>query len=148
MNPLGLVVTFLLVGATLFLSRRAAALSIMCGVCYITQGQQLNIGGFHFTAIRFILLAGLARVLLRRELRDLRKSNVDWVLNGFALAVNLIPIIRMGTHEELVYRLGCTYDILLPYWIFRAMLQDWDEAQQFLRNLAVLIAPLALEMER
>jgi hypothetical protein len=146
MTSLGLAITLFLSLVVLISSRTMAALAVMAGVCYITQGQEYDFGGFHFTAIRLILLAGFFRTLFRRELQGIRTNKIDWALIGFILITNLIPTLRENTHKELVYRLGMMYDMVLPYWIFRALLSNWDEAEKFLHGMSLLIIPLALEM--
>jgi len=57
MTPLGLIITLSLAAPVLFLSRRIAALAMIAAVCYMTQGQVLNVFGLHFTSVRIILLA-------------------------------------------------------------------------------------------
>ena len=126
MTPLGLSITLLLSFAVLLLSRKIAALAVMAGVCYVTQGQQFVFGGFHFTAIRLVLLAGFLRIMLRWELRAVQINKIDWAVTCFIIVVNIFPALRENTHKELVYRLGMMYDMLLPYWIFRALLSGWD----------------------
>src|SRR5487761_2485251 len=142
MTPLGFAITLFLALVVLLPSRRMAALAVVAGVCYITQGQQFVVGGFHFTAIRVVLLAAFLRTLFRRELRSIRFNKIDWALTAYILVGSGVPVVREGTHDELVYRLGCLYDMLLPYWVFRALLANWEEAEQFLCGLALLIIPL------
>lgn len=146
MIPLGAALTLLFSTAVLVLPRVYAALGVMAAVCYITQGQQYVVGGFHMHAIRIVLLAGLVRLVIRGEFRGTKLNKVDWALLGYTAAVTFIPSLREGTSEEFVYRLGCAYDISLSYWVFRGLLKDWDEITNFFNGLAFLIVPLALEM--
>ncbi len=77
MNPIGIIVTLLLVGLVIGLPRRLAPVAVLMGTCYITQGQQLNIAGFHMTSIRFVLLAGIIRVFSRGELAAIKFNLID-----------------------------------------------------------------------
>src|ERR1022692_2690653 len=146
MNAVGSALTLILALLVFCLPRRWAALGVMAAVCYITQSQQVNFLGFHFTAIRIVLLAALIRIMVRREFTNCQLNKIDWALIGYTAAVTLVPSLRERTSEEFVYRLGCAYDILLSYWVFRALLIDWSEAKTFLQDLAFLIVPLAMEM--
>jgi hypothetical protein len=146
MNLVGSTLTLLLALMAFCLPRRWAALGVMAAVCYITQSQQINFLGFHFTAIRIVLLAALIRIMVRREFTNWQLNKIDWALIGYTIAVTLVPSVRERTSEEFVYRLGCAYDILLSYWVFRALLVDWNEVKEFLQGLAFLIVPLAMEM--
>ena len=53
--------------ALLVLPRRWALMPLLMGACYMTLGQGIEVGPFHFTVIRLLLLAGAARVFLRGE---------------------------------------------------------------------------------
>ena len=146
MIPLGAALTLLFSLAALTLPRVYAALGVMAGVCYITQGQQYVVGGFHMHAIRIVLLTGFVRLVIRGDFRGLKLNKIDWALIGYASATTFIPSLRERTMEEFVYRLGCAYDILLAYWVFRGLIRSWEEFSKYLAGLAFLIVPLALEM--
>lgn len=146
MIPLGIALTVMFSLAVLALPRVYAALGVMAGVCYITQGQVYNVAGFHMNAIRIISLVGMVRIVMRGELRDIKFNKIDWAMTAYIVAVNLIPVLREKTSDELVYRLGCTYDILLSYWLFRGLLRDWLDVEQFFYGLAFLIVPMTMEM--
>ncbi len=126
-------------------SRRWAVLAVIMGVCYITQGQELDIG-FHFTAIRLVLLAGLARVVVRGELRQIRFNAIDKALIAYAFCLAVIATLRVGTSDEFVYQVGSLYNISLSYFVFRALLQGEQDIHRTLALLAFAIIPLALLM--
>ena len=76
----------------------------MFAVCYITQAQAIEVAGFNFTAIRIILLVGIARAFMKGELRELPPSPVDKWLIGYALTTLLIATVAQGSE---VIRLLC-----------------------------------------
>ena len=143
MTPLGLILTLIFVLLVLCRSRRTAAASIVLAVCYITQGQVIDAGVFHFTAIRIVILAGLIRVVMRGELSQIRFNRIDRILVTYACAIAIISTLRVGTLEQLVYQLGSLYNILLSYLVFRCLLRDKRDFREILRILALLIIPLA-----
>jgi hypothetical protein len=142
----GVALTVLFVSGVLLLPRSWAALGVIAAVCYITQAQQVVLFGFHFTAIRIVLLAGIFRILARGEFRGCQLNKIDWALIGYTCATTFVPWLRERTSDELVYRLGCAYDILLSYWVFRGLLNNQETIETFLCGLAILIVPLAAEM--
>ncbi len=146
MIPLGIALTLLFSAAVLMLPRVYAALGVMAAVCYITQGQVYLVGGFNMNSIRIVLLAGLIRLVVRGEFRNLKLNKVDWALIAYLCTMTIIPTLREGTTEVLVYRLGSGYDIALSYWVFRGLLKDWRDTEQFFYGLAFLIVPMTLEM--
>ena len=146
MIPLGIALTLLFVTAVMMLPRVYAALGVMAAVCYITQGQLYVVAGLNMHAIRIVLLAGLVRVFLRGEFRDIKFNKIDWTMIAFILTMTIIPSWREGTWAIFVYRLGSAYDIALSYWVFRALLKNWMEVEEFFYGLAFLIVPMTLEM--
>ncbi len=144
MNSIGLTITVLLSLTVLVAPRVVAALAVMAGVCYVTQGQQYYVISFHFTAIRIIVLAGIVRSVLRGGFRGLQFNNLDKVVIGYAISLLCIYTARERTTDALVYMLGCAYDIILPYFCFRCLLTNLEDAQAFVRGLAFLIIPYAL----
>jgi hypothetical protein len=143
MNPVGILLTLGCVLAVAILPRRGAALGLFAAVCYITQGQMIDVGGFHFTSVRFVLLAGFIRVVAKGELRSSPLNMIDKVLILFALVTMIVSSVRMGVWQEQV---GNAYNLLLSYFVLRGLVADWEEAQELFAGLAVLIVPLALCM--
>jgi hypothetical protein len=62
---------------------------------------------------------------------------------AFAIVTTVAPIIRLGAWQEQV---GSAYNILLSYFVFRCLITSWEEIQDLLPKLAILIIPLALCM--
>jgi hypothetical protein len=146
MTPLGFVLTLGLALLVLCSSRRMAAVSIIAAVCYLTEGQPLTLAGFHFTAIRFVLLAALIRVIARGELRELRLNTLDRSLIIYACAILIIATLRLGSVEGLVYQVGILYNVLLSYFVFRCLLRDEEDYREILAKFVVVIIPFALLM--
>jgi len=143
MNLLGILLTAVLVVLVFACPRRVAVLAVFASVCYITQGVGVTFVGFHFFAHRIVLLAGLVRILARGELQSLKLNRIDWVLVAFAIVLNLLPAIRSGVWQE---QAGNAYNILLSYFLFRCLVTSWEDVQDLLPKLALLIVPLALCM--
>src|ERR1039457_5698681 len=101
MNAAGSTLTLLLSLIVFFLPRRWAALGDMAGICYITQGQQYIVAGFHMHAIRIVLLAGFIRLVVRGEFRNLKLNSIDRALFACTGAVTIIPWLREGSSSEL-----------------------------------------------
>jgi hypothetical protein len=146
MTPLGFLITLSLAGLVFLKSRRVAAIAMIAAVCYMTQGQVLNVAGFHFTSIRLILLAGFIRVLSRGELKELRLNAVDHSLVLYAFAIAIISTLRIGTVAELVYRLGVLFDVLLSYFAFRCFIREERDLREVLAKVSFVIIPFGLAM--
>jgi hypothetical protein len=143
MNPLGAAITTVLCLIVIGGSSRWAAAAILFGVCYITQGQQINFG-LHFTAIRLVLLAGLIRVMVRGEFKRMPFVALDKTLVAYAFVLAIVPIIRSHTMDEVVYQSGFLYNVFLSYFVFRSLLNQERGIEKVLILLAYIVAPFAL----
>jgi hypothetical protein len=141
---LGLTLTLGFALLVLCRSRWMAAVAVIVAVCYVTEGQVVNVGVFHFTAIRIVLLAGLIRVMARGEWRYIRFNRLDGILVACNCAIAVISILRVGTLEQVVYQVGSLYNIFLSYIVFRCLVRDERDFREVVRKLAPLIVPLAL----
>ena len=77
MNPLGAFLTLLFSLVVFAAPRRYALLGIMGADCYVTQGQMVEIGGFHFTTIRLVFLVGIIRAIVRRDFKVMEFNAID-----------------------------------------------------------------------
>lgn len=144
MNTIGGIITLSLVLVVLFLPRRWATLGVMSGVCYLTEGQVVDLFGFNLTAIRFILLAGFIRVVVRKEFSFSDLNEIDRILLIFLWVSFLVFALRSFTNVK--YGLGQLFNSLLTYFLFRGLLDDPNIFRQFLKDTVLLITPFALFM--
>jgi hypothetical protein len=142
MSPLAILMTGALILAllVLFRSRQTAAATIIAAVCYLPQTEALNLG-FHFYAIRLVLLAGIIRVFIRGEYKGFRWGRVDRALVTYALVIITMASIRAPA--ELTYRLGNLYDILLGYFTFRCLIRNETDLRLILSKTAYVLVPFA-----
>jgi len=146
MTPLGLFLTLACAALVLCLPRSAAPLGLIAAVCFVTEGQNLNVGVFHFTAVRVALLAGVVRVLARGESRGMRFNRFDVIVVAYACTIAMISTLRVGTLEQLVYQLGGLYNIFLAYLVFRCLLRSEQDYRAVLRLAVPLVVLLAFLM--
>ena len=143
MTPLGTAITLVLAMLVFSQSRVIAAVIIIVAVCYLTQGMPLNVVVFHFTAMRVILLAGILRVVARGELTQLRLNTLDRAILAYMFAIPIISVLRNFTTEQMIYQVGCLYDVLLAYFVFRSLLQGSRDYLDVLGKVSFLLIPLA-----
>ena len=67
MNPLAIIFTLLTGYYLLKLPRTWAPLPLLIGASYMTLGQSISIGPFHFYVIRILITLGAIRVMFREE---------------------------------------------------------------------------------
>ena len=140
----GLAILFLLVNAIalLALPRRWAPLPLLVGACYMTLGQGVVIGPFHFPVMRLLLLVGIIRVLVRKERLLGGLNSLDWIMLAWA-AWALFSTLFV---QDLIGQLGIVYNTLGIYFLIRAFCQNMDDIVHLLKIMALVLAPVALEM--
>jgi hypothetical protein len=143
------VVAFLLfcIVALLMLPRRLAALPLLMGACYIPfYSEALEIGPFHFTAVRVLIAVGLVRVIFRRERLAAQMHALDWLVLAWSFWTITNSLFHKDPSAELVSRLGETYNACGIYFLVRVFCQSFDDVIVLCRLIAVLLLPVALEM--
>lgn len=122
---------------------------MLAGVLYLTEGQQIYLAGFNFFAIRFLEVAGFARIFFKGELRRTRFNSIDktfLLFQSVYLLVFLVRYLQTDSTGSLAFRAGFFCDGSLSYLIFRALLADLTIFRNFLRNCVFLIVPFTIFM--
>ena len=119
---------------------------VIITACYLPLSEKLLIAIFHFSALRFVILFGWLRAVVRGEICPLKLNTIDkaiicWVISSF-----VIYIIRLQTSEALINRLGFIYNSIGLYFFFRLYIRDLDDIERVLKSIAIFIVPLAIAM--
>jgi len=150
MTAIGLTILIVLMVVILLMPRQWAALGVIAGVIYLTAGQHLYIGGLNIFAIRFIEVAGIIRIISKKEFSFEKLTIIDKSFIVFQCVYLLAFFIRSVVETSLIetraYRIGFLVDGLMSYFIFRGLLNDPTELKLFLKKCAILIIPFALFM--
>ena len=146
MNPLA--VTFLLVNAIalMTLPRRWALLPLLMGACYMTNAQSIDVGPFHFTVLRVLLLLGIIRSKTRKEQLAGGLIGMDRVMLIWAAWFLCSSIFHKPFGEALVTRLGVCYNAMGIYFLIRTFCGGPEDLIQIIKIIAIILAPVALEM--
>jgi hypothetical protein len=148
-NIFGVCITALLISVILLFPRRWAALAIFAAVIYITQGQSFLIGGFNITAMRLIELAGLLRVIVRRE-KIIGYNNIDKAFFAYSIVYLLIYLIRcifdISSRELMIYQIGVFTDGIIVYFMFRGLICSLDGFVRFIKDIVILLIPFTVFM--
>jgi hypothetical protein len=142
-NVLGAIFTLLFCALVFVLPRKNTVLGVYLAVCYVTQGQIIDVFGFNFHAIRIVLLATFIRLLIRGELSTVKWNPMDVTFLLFVCVITIASSIRTGAWQESA---GSAYNLVLSYLAFRGTVSNIDDFRELVPKLAVLIVPLALLM--
>jgi hypothetical protein len=146
MNSFAVILLILNAVAMLTLPRRWAILPLLLGACYMTAAQSIDLGPFHFTVLRLLLLVGVIRALARGERLPGGLNRLDWLLllwGGWAICSS---VFHKPVQEVLVFRLGMVYNAFGLYFLIRIFCQTTEELAQLIKLTGFLLVPVALEM--
>ena len=145
-NSIGITFIFLMGILIIILPRRLAVLPILMTCCYITLGQVVVIASLHFTAMRIIILFYWIRILLRREFLNIKLNNIDKLLILWTVVRLITYVMLWQTTEALINQLGVAYNVIGLYFMFRCLIYDFDDMQQMIKTLAIILIPLTILM--
>jgi hypothetical protein len=141
------VIFTILAGFFLFrLPRQWASLPLLIGASYMTLGQNIEMGPFHFTVIRILVAVGVVRVIAKRERIKGGWKNLDRMMIVWGCCAVCSSCFHKDFSSALVYRLGLAYDSLGLYFLFRVFIQDADNILVLCRIVIIALVPVAIEM--
>jgi len=142
MVPLGLVMLLLCSLILLTADRKRAMWPVLIMFLLMSQAQKVVIFSLDFNQMRIMALVGMMRVLFKGELKNFKWHKIDYLIIGYALLVALFHIARDGG-SVLVYELGHLVDLIVPYIVFRALIQTYEDLISTIKKLAILSAVAA-----
>jgi len=145
-NFIGSVFLAIMVILILFLPRRFAVVPILMTACYMTLGQVVVIGPFHFTMMRILIFLGCLRAFIGKGFNTIKINSIDKIVVAYVLASTIIYFLLRKDTEAFVNGLGFIYNALGLYFLFRYYIRDDNDCYSLFKILALLMAPLACAM--
>ena len=146
MTTLALIFLVINALALLALPRRWAPLPLLVGACYMTLGQGISIGPFNFTVIRLLVLAGVFRIVIRREFLANGLNRLDWLMIAGATIAVASSYFHGDRFGALVFRLGLVYDSCGIYFLMRVFCRGLEDAIVIAKITVILLIPVAAAM--
>jgi hypothetical protein len=141
-------ILFLVVNAGLlfWLPRRWAPMPLLIGACYMTLGQGIEVGPFHFPIIRILIAAGLGRVIIRGERMAGGMNSMDWLMLFWSAWALVSSFFHNDPASAFVSRLGLIFNTCGVYFLLRIFCQSIEDIKILVLITAVLLMPVAVEM--
>ena len=139
MTATGTAILMTLIPVILFGSRRWALLGFAVGTLYLTQGEPIEVFGFHLYAVRFLELFGILRVIVRHEFNFSNLNSIDRPF--LCLYIYTTIVFALRSTEGLSYQMGSAVDATLSYFVFRGLIPGINDLKWFLKRFAVLLIP-------
>lgn len=134
----------LLMGILLiYLPRRLAPLPIFMCACFITLGQRIDILGLNFYALRILILFGWIRLIFRKEFSGIKLNTIDNVIIWWVIYSIVSYTLLYGSVAAFINRLGFAFNVIGLYFLFRFLIRDFNDIDNALKLLAIVVLPLA-----
>jgi hypothetical protein len=146
LSGLGAVLALLVTTVILLLPRRGAMVPILAAVCFLPIGQALEMAGLHFYLFRLVLLAALARIVIRGEAASVRWCRLDTMVLFWMAAFLALTSLSHPGWSSFVTLMGSLFDSLGSYIVARSLVRDRRDLLLQLRFVAIMIIPLAAAM--
>jgi hypothetical protein len=147
------VAVYLLIAIVLILvlPRSKAIVPFLLAFFTIPIAQVLVLGGFHFTALRVLILAGLVRRACSRKPPSGSKfpggfNAVDWVVVLWAVSAQIMYSLQYKEMQAFVYALGVLLDSLGGYLVVRFLIPDGEALRRTIKVLAAICVINAVGM--
>jgi hypothetical protein len=142
-HPIGLLMVGILGLSVVFLPRRWSVLPFLIMACFVSSAQRIVIAGCDFDFLRIIVFFGIGRLLLRREYLTFVWTRLDKAVIFWAFSSMVFFIFREGTISAMINRLGFAFDAFGMYFIFRCLIQKWQDVESIIFGLLIISLPLA-----
>jgi hypothetical protein len=146
LNSLGLAFIVAMCVLILILPRRYAIAPLIMITCYMTLGEDVLVGGLHFTMFRILALVGWIRILMRGEIRNFKMNSIDKLFICWVISNATCYIILWANYQAFINRLGFAYNAIGLYFMFRMLIRDLDDIKRTYKIIAILIIPLGFFM--
>lgn len=145
-TPVALLVLLVMMCLTWSLPRRLAICPLLIITCLMPMGQELAIVGLHFHLFRILLLVGMARVVVRREMAELKWTGIDKLFAWWAVVSVVFGTLSKPSIELFINRCGDAYNAIGCYFFIRCVIRDFEDMVTSVRTLAMLCFPVAALM--
>jgi len=145
-SGIGLVFIVLMSVLTWRLPRSRAVIPLLLTAAFLPLGQGVVLFGLHLQFFRLLLLVGLVRVFVRRELHSIRLTALDKTFLCWALVVLVCGFMMTPTSAQFINVGGFVYNALASYFFVRCLVRDTHEVVGMIQWLAVIAVVLAFFM--
>lgn len=142
LHQLGLASLIVIVVAILVLRREDAVLPLLIMAVFVPSAQRIVFGGMDFTLLRITVLAGLARIVLRREAIHFQITALDKALMLWGGAAVITYTLQQRSIMGLANRVGYMIDTLGVYFFIRCVVRGPEDVVRVFRRLVLIAVPV------
>ena len=143
-HPLGLAFVLILGLCILFLPRRWSGLPLLVMACFVSSAQRIVIAGADFDFLRIMVLFGVIRLILRKEYRCFVWRPLDTSMVLWTISSMVFNVLQLGTISTIMNRFGFAFDVFGMYFLFRCLVQGWQDVDINIKGALLISLPLAV----
>jgi len=134
------------VGMAVFFVRPVYGLILyVAAIAWYPSHLMVSVGTIDFTVRRIVILALLARLLLKTRARPFRLILLDKLVVAYFVAEMLSgAFVSSSLMALLENRFGAVFDMVLPYFAVRLAIQTRQQYLQLLKGVVLVAAPLGI----
>jgi hypothetical protein len=145
-NPVLAVYLLLAIVLVLILPRNKVIAPFLFAFFTIPIEQVVVLGGFHFTALRFLILAGLAKRAFSRKTASDRFGGVDWAVVLWSISAAVCFCLEYRETAAVVRQVGNLLDGLGGFLVVRFLIPDRETIRRTFKTLAAISVVLGICM--
>lgn len=151
LHPLVAVWMLIAIVLILTLPREKAITPFLLAFFTIPIGQVVVLGSLHFTVLRILILAGLARMAISRGASSGDKypgrfNAADWMVVLWSVSAEIVFCLRWMQAPVFIKSLGDIVDTLGGYLVVRFLIPDGEAMRRTVKTLAAICVILGVCM--
>jgi hypothetical protein len=143
-HPLGLGILIAMGLCVLFLPKKWSLFPVLVMTCFVSSAQRIVIMGMDFDFLRIMVLFGVARLILRNEYSVFIWKSLDFAVVAWVVSAVFFNVIQQGTTAVIINRLGFAFDSFGMYFVFRCLINDWEDLNCIILGIFIVSIPIAL----
>ena len=138
MHPLVAVALVLAIILILCLPRKYVIVPLLLAIFCIPLRQVVVVAGVHFTVVRIVILAGLARWAVLRSSLTGGFNWIDRLVTLWAFASLITFSVQWMETQAIIKSLGVFLDALGGYFVVRFLIRDREDVRRTVKMLAIV----------
>lgn len=143
-NQIGAIFTLIMAVLFLVLPRKYAVMPLLMTVLYLPLGQVLVVASLNFPMFRIMILVGFIRIAMKKEYDHVKFNAIDILLISYVTSCFITQNILWQTSAEFIGQLGFAYNAIGSYFLFRCLIQNYDDFRILVKIIAFIIVPVAV----
>lgn len=146
LNPLALIFAIAMCALVMTARREYIIIPLIMAASFITTWQMIVIFNINFPILRFVIVFGMVRTLLRKEWDRINLNTIDKLMIYYSITKIIIFSILWSTFGSFIYMLGQTIDVLGTYFFCRVAIHDFSDYDRIIKTVILVSIPISIFM--